>query len=264
MSVQVHSDEFKKWIASEDIFDIDIWWDPAFDEGFVTFDNFEKQMLAYAEYGITSGIISAMDGKNFDYIYANNQLAELLPKVPGFYGCMTLVPEVAYCEDKGEAYIRSLKDKGFVASRMFPKTYTHSMQEYTIGPLLDTLEKLGIPLMIWHVECTFDDFDRICANHPNLNVIVESHDRKLLYHARDYVGLMRKHKNFFVETHNLILFNEFKTLDDFGCSSQLIYGSDFPYMTPHFSLYPIKEADISDEKKRNILAGTARGIFPIE
>ena len=43
-----------------------------------------------------------------------------------------------------------------------------------------------------------------------------------------------------------------------------VYGSDFPYMTPHFSLYPVKEADISEEKKQKILAGTARKIFPIK
>ena len=37
MSIQKRSDEFKNWIAQSDIFDIDIWWDPMFEEGFILY-----------------------------------------------------------------------------------------------------------------------------------------------------------------------------------------------------------------------------------
>ena len=263
MTVQERSEGYQKWIAESDIFDIDIWWDPTFDQGFVTYQDFEKQMAEYKAFGITGGIITAKASATHDGYVGNAELAELLKGHEGFYGAMVVMPEMGYTEDKGEAYVRGLMEQGFVAARMFPKTYIHSMQEYAVGPILDTLEKLGVPLMLWHTEATWDDMDRICTNHPNLNVIVEGHDRKLLYHARDYVGLMRKHKNFFVETHNLVLFNEFETLYKYCGCDQLLYGSYFPYMTPHFSLYTIMEAVIPEEDRQKIISGNAKRIFKL-
>ncbi|MBQ3133236.1 MAG: amidohydrolase family protein [Clostridia bacterium] len=264
-SIQERSDIFKKQMKESDVFDIDLWWDPYFEDGFVTYKDWDKQMADCKARGINGGIITCRDAAFIDYKTGNDLLADLLAKEAdkNFYGCMVLVPEVGYADDKGEAYVRDLMAKGFVAARLFPKTYIHSMQEYAIGPILDTLEKLGVPLMLWHTEASWDDMDRICDNHPNLNVIVEGHDRKLLYHARDYVGLMRKHKNFFVENHNLVLFDEYNTLKKMCGVDQLLYGSYFPYNEPNFALYPVAESDLTDEEKANILAGTARKIFPL-
>lgn len=263
MSVQKRSDDFKKWIAESDIFDADIWWDPTFENGFITYDDFDKQMADYAAFGIKGGLVTARASQTYDAYVGNAELAKLLKGRDGFYGCMVVLPEMGYVEDKGEAYVKSMMEQGFVAARLFPKTYIHSMQEYCIGPILDTLEKLGVPLLLWHTEATWDDMDRICTNHPNLNVVVESHERKLLYHARDYVGLMRKHKNFYVETHNLVLFNEFETIHKYCGCDQLLYGSDFPIMTPYFSLYPVMQAVIPEEDRQKIMSVNAKRIFHI-
>ena len=264
MSVQKRSDEFKNWIKESDIIDVDVWWDPYFEQGFVTYNDFEKQMADYYEVGLRKCIVTNKFSVSRDAVDGNAELAEMIKGKENMYGCMVVVPELGYEADKGEAYVQGLLDQGFVAARMFPKTYIHSMQEYTVGPILDTLEKLGVPLMLWHTEATWDDMDRICTNHPNLNVIVEGHDRKLLYHARDYVGLMRKHKNFFVETHNLVLFNDIETINKYCGCDQLLYGSYFPYMTPYFSLYPVMQAVIPEEDIQKIIAGNAKRIFKID
>ncbi|MBQ2756814.1 MAG: amidohydrolase family protein [Oscillospiraceae bacterium] len=264
MTVQERSDNFKRWIHESDIFDVDIWWDPKFDKGFVCYDDWNKQMEDYMAMGITGGIVTTRDSVVYDAYVGNDITAELVKDRDGFYGCMVVVPEMGYCEDKGEAYVKGMMEKKIVAARLFPKTYIHSMQEYAIGPILDTLEKLGVPLMLWHTEATWDDMGRICENHPNLNVIVEGHDRKLLYHARDYFGLMRKYKNFFVETHNIILFDEFEAIDKYCGCDQLLYGSYFPYMTPNFSLYSIQDAQISEENRQKIISGNAKRIFNIK
>ena len=47
MTVQERSEGYQKWIAGSDVFDIDIWWDPTFDQGFVTYQDFEKQMAVH-------------------------------------------------------------------------------------------------------------------------------------------------------------------------------------------------------------------------
>lgn len=261
MSVEKRSADFKNWIAEADVFDIDIWWAPTFDQGFVCYDNWETQLRDYGALGLRRGIVTTYTSAFFDPYIGNEEVVELIKGRNGLYGCMVAVPEMGYTEDQGEAYVRSLMVQGVVAARLFPKTYIHSMEEYAVGPILRTLERLGLPVMLWHTEASWDVMDRICTNYPNLNVIVESHERKLLYHARDYVGLMRKHKNFFVETHNLVLFNEFETIYQYCGCDQLLYGSYFPYTTPHFSLYPVMQAVIPDKERRNIISGNAERIF---
>ncbi len=263
MTVQERSDSFKNWIQESDIFDTTIWWDPNYVDGFVQYTDWDKQMEDYKALGITGGIVTASESAFFDAYNGNELLADLLQRQEGFYGCMVVVPEMAYNEDKGEAYLRDMMEKGFVAARMFPKTYIHSMENYVIGPILDTMEKLGLPLILWHTEADWDIMARICEEHPGLSVIADCHDRKFLYHARDYVGLMRKYKNFYMTTHNLVLFDEFETIDKFCGSDHLLYGSDFPYKTPHFSLYSIQDAQIANEDRQKIISGNAKRIFKL-
>lgn len=263
MTVQERSDEFKTWVAETDIFDTDIWWAPNFDQGFICFSDWDKQVEDYNRLGLKRGIVTNQKSMLYDPWIGNRETAELIRGREGLYGGMVVVPEMGYCADKGEGYVRGMMEQGMVAARLFPKTYIHSMEEYAVGPILDTLEKLGMPLMLWHTEATWDDMDRICGNHPGLNVIVEGHDRKLLYHGRDYVGLMRKHRNFFVETHNLILFNDFENLRELCGCDQLLYGSYYPFMTPYFSLYPVMQAVIPEEDRQKILSGNAKRIFKL-
>ena len=86
MTVQERSEGYQKWIAESDIFDIDIWWDPTFDQGFVTYKDFEKQMADYKAFGITGGIITAKASATHDGYVGNAELAELLKAVDTLYG----------------------------------------------------------------------------------------------------------------------------------------------------------------------------------
>jgi len=261
-TIKEYVDTYKKSIANTDIFDVNIWWDRISRDRFVKYDSWEEQMKAYRSFSIRKGIVTNAVAAKFDPYEGNAELAELLKGQNGFFGCMVLTPDICF-KDNGSGYILGMKDKGFIAARMFPKTFMHSMSDYATGKLLKILEENHIPLMLWHTQVSFDEMDRICSDYPDLIVILEGHDRKYLYHARDYTALLLKHKNFYIETHNIVLFREYETLADICGCDNLLYGSYFPYITPHFSMHQIVAAEITEKQKKDIFYENSKRVFPI-
>ena len=250
---------YKNLIKTHEIFDINLWWDPLFCEGFRVYDNWETGWETYFRFGLKRGLVSSAKAARFDAIEGNVELAKLIDG-KSLYGCMVLLPELFYSND-GEKYVDGLIDQGFIAARLFPKTYMHSMNPDDLFDLYKTLETRKLPLLLWHTQVSFDEIDRICKVFPALNIIVEGHDRKLLYHARQYMPLLMRHKNFYIETHGLLLYREFEHINKLVGCQNLLYGSCFPYNTPDHSLYHVFTAEIFDDQRSGILYDNAKRMF---
>ena len=242
-----------------EVFDFNLWWDPIFRDGFRIYTDWDKQWEDYNQFGLKNGLITSAKAARYDGLEGNAELSALIDGTP-LLGCMVLTPELFYSQG-GDEYVDTLVSQGFVAARLFPATYMHSMKPADIGSLLEVLETRGVPLLLWHTQVSFDEMDCLCRAYPGLNIVVEGHDRKLLYHARQYMPLLMRHKNFFLETHNIVLYREFENIDSLAGSSNLLYGSYFPYLTPHFSLYPVITAEIGEAQRSGILCGNARRIL---
>ena len=282
---------YENMLRKSEIFDLNLWWDPVFREGFRTYDDWDKQWNEYTRFGLNQGLVTSAKASRYDALAGNAELAELLEDTGSsleltaglsnessaelsagasarlangssvrLSGCMVLTPDMFY-KHNGETYIDELMSRGFIAARLFPATYMHSMKPFTIRRLLEALEIRNLPLLLWHTQVSFEEMDRICEAHPGLNIIVEGHNMKLLYHARQYMPLLMQRRNFFLETHNLVLYREFETINSLAGCGNLLYGSYFPYNTPHASLYPIFAAEIEDGRRDGILCGNARRLF---
>lgn len=243
-------EEYRGLLAGYDIFDSNLWWDPR-REGFRACADMDGYRRELAKAHIASGIVTSVESAQYDPYYGNERLAELLKDEKGFYGCMVLTPEMM--PGDGEAYVDGLLERNFAAARMFPGFYYHSMKPYCAGAVLKLLERKRIPLMLWHSQVPWDMLDELCETYPRLPVIVEGHDVKLLYHSRNYLKLLEKHANFYVETHNLVLFDEIRTLVEKTGAGNLLFGSYFPYHTPHHALYSIAGGELDEAAKQKIL-----------
>lgn len=247
-----------------DIFDSSIFWHPRLTDAFVTYSDWQMQRAALKEAGIKGGLVTSDFAMRYDPYEGNSELAEICNKDDSFASCIVLTPDMIFDQQASDAYLKKMRSQGASAARLVPGTYRHSTQEYCIGDMLDALSQLGLPVILWHIDTGFDAIDRICSNHPELKVILDSMDRKLLYHARDYLSLLKKHSNFYMETHNLVLFNEYEEIYRLVGDQQMVFGSYSPYACPDFSIYPIIEADIPEEACKNILSGNAKRIFGIK
>lgn len=262
--IQERSDHYRKTIVETDIFDTALWWAPQNVDTFEPYTDWETQLAAWRNFGIKGGLVTAQTSAKYDAATGNEEILRLIGGYKDIFACIVLTPEMFWNATAGRRYVEEMRKGGAAAARIFSGEYHHSTQEYAIGPMLDLLEALGMPLLVWHIDTGWDAMDRICTNHPKLKLVVESRDRKLLYHMRDYVSLMRRHENFYVETHNLVLFREIENICSIVGDGQLLYGSYFPYMNADFSLYPIYAAEIPEESKLKIFAGNARRIFNVK
>lgn len=261
--IEERSLAYKQAMAETDLFDVALWWAPQHRDSFAPFTDWGKQLEVWREKGGKGGLVSSHTAAHTDPYQGNAEIESLLRGQDDLYGCMVVTPDMFFKTGAGEDYLRRMKDQGMIAARMYPGAYRHSTQEYAIGKMLDALEKENMPLLVWHIDTGWDAIDRILTCHPGLNVVLESMDRKLLYHARDYIALLQRHRNFYLDTHNLVLFNEYETLCELVGSGQLLYGSYFPYMNIDFSLYPVYAADIPEADRRAIFGGNARRLFGI-
>ena len=139
--------------------------------------------------------------------------------------------------------------------RVFPRSHNWLLAEWCAAPWLHVLEELRIPLAVWHTETSWDDITAVCCAHPNLPVIVEGPNRKLLYHNRVYYRMMAQLPNFYLEVHNLV---GYLGLDDmvrrFG-SRQLIFGTYWPHQDPNVPMMLVTDGQLSLEDQQNIAYG---------
>ena len=263
-SVQEKVEAYREAVAKFEIFDTAMWWCPEVEDAFVCYKDWDKQVADFHAAGLNAGLVTSRKAATFNAEQGNEDVAKMVAAHPEIKGCIVVTPDMFLYPGKGEAYLKEMHKRGVVAARMYPGGYYHSSQEWCIGPMMTALENEGLPLLVSHIDTGWDAMARICDAHPRLNVVVESQDRKLLYHARDYLSLLKRFPNFYVETHNLVLFNEYENIYDLVGDGQLLYGSYFPYAEPNFSIYPIFTAKIPDSAKQAIYAGNAKRIFHLD
>jgi len=263
-SVEAKVNEFKQAKQDFDIFDTSLWWAPYYAETFVRYTDIDKLYSDHAGYGINGGLFTTRYSAFNDYKAGTQESIELTKGHDNYHPVAVIVPEMFYNDAEGFDELKKLQNQGVVAARIYPGRFAFSTKEYSVGAMCKALEELDMPLMLWHIDTGWDAMDEICTNHPKLKVVVDSEDRKLLYHQRDYINLMKKHENFYVENHNLVLFNELDVIDKYCGSEHLMFGSYFPYMNPDLPLYTIFASCLSDEKKQLIYSGNAKRVFNIK
>ena len=262
-SVEEKSNEYKQAIKEYDVFDISLWWAPYYEETFKKYNDEDKLFEDHKNYEINGGMLTARYAAFNDYKLGTEDAIDLVKNRENYYASCVIAPEQFYVPEEGYDYLKEAKKKKVIAARIYPERFYFSTKEYTIGSMCEVLESLDMPLILWHIDTGWDSIDEICSNHPKLKVIIDSMDRKLLYHQRDYISLMKKHENLFIENHNLVLFNEYDVIDKYCGPYHLMYGSFFPYMDPDFSLYPIYASGLTEEKKQLIYSGNAKRVFNI-
>jgi len=246
--VQAYKDAREKY----DFFDLNCWWDSANSRTFHKIDSFTKLRAEMESYGIKKAVVTNAECLKYDPFIGNESTAGLIKDAPNLLGCMVIAPEAAYDGTHLKEYIDKKVEQKFVAARMFPKKLNHSMRKWIVGEIFEYLEYKRLPLILWHNEVNWDFVEGLCQEYKNLPVIIEGNDVKLLYHNRNYMALLKKYPNFYMETHNLIIYSEMDYLVENISDEKLLFGTYFPYNTPDASFMPITAGRFGEESKFRI------------
>lgn len=240
---------------SRRFFDLNLWCDLSPQDAFYLPESFDQAFQDLRRCGIDRAVVSSAACIEYDPLDGNERVARLIREQAHLSGAMVLVPDISFQGRSAEAYVDAKIDERFVIARMFPKRLNHSMQQWQIGDILAHLEARRLPLMLWHNEVTWDLVEGLCQAYPELPVIVEGNDVKLLYHNRNYLALLQRCPNLYLETHNLVLHAEIEHLADQLAPDRLLFGTYFPYNSPHPALFSILRARLPEATKDQLAAG---------
>ena len=223
-------------------FDANLWWDPSLNACFEPMPDFSDFYNLLAGAGIQKAVLTLAESVKYNEITGNARLKEILAKYKNLYGAMTLTADAFFTGKDITKTVDEMVEARAVIVRMFPRTHRFPFNKGTLGELFRHLNKRRIPLMVWHAEVSWDAVTSLLDEFPEMPVIVEGNDVKLLYHNRYYLPLYKKYRNFYLETHNVIIYKEMDFLADID-PHRLIFGSYYHYNSPDTAMAPIILAD---------------------
>jgi predicted TIM-barrel fold metal-dependent hydrolase len=191
----------------------------------------------------------------------NEQLLTLIAGYESVHGAIVWAPELAIGRSEIETYLERMIENKVGAVRMFPIKLNFSLKKWQVGHILAAMEVKRLPLIIWHKETSWDAVQDICSSYPQLPVIVEGNDQKLLYHNRFFIPLLEACPNLYIETHNLIQHGVFEYIVNERGIDRLLFGSYFPYNDPNSAMMMITDADIPEQTKFDIAGGHMRRLI---
>ena len=246
--------EYRRRRQLLDAFDVNCWLGTPFEPAFASLDGLDDFKAALVRCGIRRAVVSHTMCVRHGAMEGNRELLESIRPDQDLVAAATLVPEMA-SGGRWADLLRSMLADGIRVIRLFPRTHNFLLADEYLGGMLEAIQQMSLPLMIWHTEATWPEIGRLCRKYPDLPVIVEGTGRKLFYDNRTYYPLLERSRNLFIETHNL---TNYLGLDDlvkrFG-SRRFLFGSCFPHLDPNSSIMPISDGDMQEDDRRNVAHG---------
>lgn len=252
--------EYKAKIKELKPFDMSCCFPPIDYNSLDKFTSKEAIINGLAKHGIERAAFWNMDCNIVSPIAGNEEAIQAIKGHDNCYLCAVLSPDMDVNEGDLDKYLDYYAENKLVAARMFPTKLVHSMQDWCVGNILAALEKRGIPLILWHTEVSWDTVASIATRYPNLKIIVEAIDKKMLYHSKNQAMLVKKFKNIYFGSYNLGQYGILEALNTAN-DCRVVLATNYPVSNPQMSFGVITEANVSEETKAYICHGFAEEII---
>ncbi len=260
MWVETLIDAYQRQKRELDWLDAHCWLDLSARDRFRTFESLADFRHGLARYGVRQAIVASPWARESDPAEGNRRIVEAVREVEGFWGA-AVVPLDSAAEADCRRQVETWIAQKVRLVRLFPRLHNYVLSDWCAGCWLSLFEEFRLPIAVWHTQIEWDELADACRRHPQLPVVLEAPNRKLLYHNRVYCRLLESLANFHVEIHNLV---GYLGLDDaarrFG-SSRLLFGTYFPYQDPNTSMMLVTHGELSDAERRNIAGDNMRRLM---
>ena len=246
--------EYRRRRNSLELFDVNCWLGSPLEPVFTSVDGAGEFKAALQRYGIRRAVVSHTMCVRHGAMEGNQAILEAIRGDRELVAAATLVPEMAR-SGRWPQLLRSMIAQGVRLVRLFPYSHNFLLDGEYLDGMLEAIQEVRLPLMIWHTQTTWPVLGGLCEKYPHLPVIVEGTGRKLFYDNRTYYQFLKRFPNLFLETHNL---TNYLGLDDlvkrFG-SRRLLFGSYFPHLDPNSSSMPVRDGQMEEDDRQNIAHG---------
>ena len=153
--------------------------------------------------------------------------------------------------------------------RLLPKSHKYPYEKELFRKFYEVLNDLKFPIIIsideiditanknieWHKLADIAD------SYSNIPIIIDGGDSKELMYNSYLLLLLDSFSNIYIETHNLLGFNQVEDLAGFKGAQRLIFGSYWPFMERNISVSRILNSDLDSFSKQEIAAGSIQRII---
>ncbi len=246
--------ELRDEINALEIFDAEAWLGksaafPLMEEGTAgLLDELQRR------HGIKGALVSHWLQKKHPVYESNKHLLDNIEGHENWHAVITGLP--LFPEDKW--FIDSPKVK---AVRVYPSTFFFPLADWCTGSLCSMLEEKRMPLFVFHTETNLGDIHGLAKRFPAMKIVLESQVKKIIYHARTVLALMKECPSVYLEISNwhgsgLLEY----TAENIG-SSRMILGSFMPANDPLVSVGLVLHSNLSLAGKKMIAGGNIREIL---
>ncbi|HBN83164.1 MAG TPA: hypothetical protein DDZ89_04915, partial [Clostridiales bacterium] len=212
----------------------------------------EDVLSVMEQCAVSAALVYSGWSKDYAPRYGNERLMKELQKNDRLYGCYTILPNLYGDFFDPDEMVRDIKEKGFVATKMFPGSHKFTPDERTMGYYYSALEKENIPLLVDSSEIGFSYAEHILERHPDLKLLLLGvgwgEERKIFPLLREYQNL---YLDFSLLQTNYVIE---RMLQNYG-ADRFVFGSGMPKMSLGAARSLIDYAQISQGDKQKIAGG---------
>ncbi len=205
----------------------------------------------------------------YDPIEGDNRIAELIKSQSYIRGCLVFPNYFVGNEADFEKYLLGRFREGFRILRLYPKSHKYSIAIWAFNDIFKILKKYAIPVMVSLDELDITgnkaiDWDiifNIAGENPRIPFILDGGNSKELMFTGYFYQLLKSAGNVFLESHNLLGFNQIEDIVKKTDSSRIILGSNYPVYPELLAAKRIMLSRLSIKEKNNILSGNLDRMF---
>lgn len=155
----------------------------------------------------------------------------------------------------GEETVELLKTKA-CAVKLFPRDHNYSFSQWNIGPMLEKLETMKLPVFIDYEQIRYneiriEDLFWALKGYPKLPFVLCSNDHSYRI-GRILYPLFERFKNFYIETSTFLLYQGIEEICSRFGSERILFGSGMPFQDGGGSIARVLYAEIDNKDKQNI------------
>ncbi len=205
----------------------------------------------------------------YDPIKGDEMLADILRKSQDLSGTL-IFPNYFISNREGfEKYLKGKYDSGFKIMRIYPGTHKYAIDPWAFDYFYSILNEYNFPVMINLEELDitgnkaidWNILHSIAKKFQDMPIIIDGGNTKELMFNNYFFQLLGSTENIYLDTHNLLAFNQIEDISNKVDSNRLILGSYFPYYPYSLSLDRIKNARLPEKDINNILSGNIKKII---
>jgi predicted TIM-barrel fold metal-dependent hydrolase len=199
----------------------------------------------------------------YDPLEGDNRIAELIRRQNFLKGCLVFPNYFIGNEDDFEKYLIGRFREGFRILRLYPKSHKYSIAPWAFKDIFKILKKFAFPVLISLDELDvtgnkaidWDIIYSIAGEYPRIPFILDGGNSKELMFTGYFYQLLKAARNVFLESHNLLGFNQIENIVEKTDSSRIVLGSNYPVYPELLAAKRIMFSRLSTEAKKNIIAG---------